>query len=84
MSDDEIGALVLSVLREKQPALEAEAGVVERLTAAALRQRHAAAPALVKPPPPKPGAVRRVLSVVALVAATVFTGGWFLKGRSRR
>ena len=27
MSDDEVGALVLSVLREKQPALEAEAGV---------------------------------------------------------
>ncbi|MGF7211995.1 hypothetical protein GGE65_006618 [Skermanella aerolata] len=69
MSDDEVGALVLSVLREKQPALEAEAGVVERLTAAALRQRQAASPALVKASPPKPGAVRRALSAVARIPA---------------
>lgn len=69
MSDDEVGALVLSVLRQKQPALEAEAGVVERLTAAALRQRHAAAPALVKPPAPKPGVVHRALSAVARIPA---------------
>jgi hypothetical protein len=69
MSDDEVGALVLSVLREKQPALEAEAGMVERLTAAALRQRHAASPALVKPPAPKLGAVRRALAAVARIPA---------------
>src|SRR5688572_23655271 len=68
MSDDEVGALVLSVLREKQPALEAEAGVVERLTAAALRQRHAASPTLVKPAP-ELGAVRRALSAVARIPA---------------
>ena len=30
MSDDEVRALVLSVLQEKQPQLQAEAGVVER------------------------------------------------------
>lgn len=70
MSDEEVGALVLSVLREKQPALEAEAGVVERLTAAALRQRHAASPALVKKPSqPKPGAVHRALFAVARIPA---------------
>jgi hypothetical protein len=68
MSDDEVGALVLSVLREKQPALEAEAGVVERLTAAALRQRYGVSPALVKPAP-KLGAVRRALSAVARIPA---------------
>jgi hypothetical protein len=64
MSDDEVRALVLSVLQEKQPQLQAEAGVVERLTAAALRQRHAGSPT-----PPKPSALRRALFSIARIPA---------------
>jgi hypothetical protein len=64
MSDDEVRALVLSVLQEKQPQLQAEAGVVERLTAAALRQRHAGSPT-----PPKPSALHRALSSIARIPA---------------
>ena len=64
MSDDEVRALVLAVLQEKQPQLQAEAGVVERLTAAALRQRHASSPT-----PPKPSALRHALSSIARIPA---------------
>jgi hypothetical protein len=64
MSGDEVRSLVLSVLQEKQPQLEAEAGVVERLTAAALRQRHASSPT-----PPKPSALRHALSSIARIPA---------------
>jgi hypothetical protein len=66
MSGDEVRSLVLSVLQEKQPQLEAEAGVVERLTAAALRQRHSGSPTLTKPGP-RPGVVRRALTSVARI-----------------
>jgi hypothetical protein len=62
MSDAEVRGLVLSVLQEKQPRLEAEAGVVERLTAAALRQRHSGSPT-----PPNPGIMRRALSPIARI-----------------
>ena len=68
MSDDEVRGLVLSVLQEKQPRLEAEAGVVERLTAAALRQRHSGSPTPTKPGP-KPGILRRALSSAARIPA---------------
>ena len=66
MSDDEVRSLVLSVLQEKQPRLEAEAGVVERLTAAALRQRHSGSPTRPKPGP-TPGIMRRALSPIARI-----------------
>jgi hypothetical protein len=68
MSDDEVRGLVLSVLQEKQPGLQAEAGVVDRLTAAALRQRHAGSPTLPKAGP-KPGIARRALSSIARIPA---------------
>jgi hypothetical protein len=68
MSDDEVRGLVLSVLQEKQPQLVAEAGVVERLTAAALRQRHSGSPTQPKPGP-KPGIARRALSFIARIPA---------------
>jgi hypothetical protein len=64
MSDDEVRGLVLSVLQEKQPQLQAEAGVVERLTAAALRQRHSGS-AYQPKPAPKHGIARRALSSIA-------------------
>jgi hypothetical protein len=68
MSDDEVRGLVLSVLQEKQPGLQAEAGVVERLTAAALRQRHFGSPNQPEPGP-KPGIARRALSSIARIPA---------------
>ena len=72
MSDEEVRGLVLSVLQEKQPHLAAEAGVVERLTAAALRQRHSGSPNQPKfspKPGPKPGIAHRALSSIARIPA---------------
>jgi hypothetical protein len=62
MSDDEVRTLVLSVLCEKQPHLEAESGIVERLTAAALRQRHGDLGSSLKP-----GAARRPLPFISRI-----------------
>jgi hypothetical protein len=64
ISDDEVRDLVLSVLREKQPHLEAETGIVERLTAAALRQHHAE-----PPPAPTLRTARGPLQVIARIPA---------------
>jgi hypothetical protein len=72
MSDDEVRGLVLSVLQEKQPQLAVEAGVVGRLTAAALRQNHSGSQPPPKPGPkpnPKPGIAQRALSSIARIPA---------------
>jgi hypothetical protein len=72
MSDEEVRGLVLSILQEKQPQLANEAGVVGRLTAAALRQHHSGSPTLTKLSPnpgPKPGIAHRALSSIARIPA---------------